>query len=180
MVKNTRGGKKCKKGKKTVNYDLEKIDETKGYYATISQRLGGRPARFLVKHNDNDLTSEVQIRNKLHKRLWINSGDIVFVNDGGEIVKVFKIQQDQDDGNNSDASDNSYDSEENLTNKLKCSDENSESKSKSESDNEDKIEKNSDIEESDDGDNQNILVKQQPVSNTIVTQVVNSINIDDI
>lgn len=173
MVKNTRGGKKCKKGKKTVNYDLEKIDESKGYYATINQRLGGRPARFLVKHNDSDLTSEVQIRNKLHKRLWINSGDEVFVNDGGEIVKVFKMQQEQEICN--DIQDTDSDGDE-LTNKLRNSDDTNDSDCDTDTEQE-----TNGSDDDDDENMPNILIKPQMIVNNNINPIIKSeINIDNI
>ena len=93
---NTRGGKGYKKGKtgrvKTrPEKAIESVDVTEGegFYARIKKRLGGKPAKFEVTLS-NGTTSEVIVRGKMHKKVWINPGMLVLVNSGQEIVKVIR------------------------------------------------------------------------------------------
>jgi translation initiation factor IF-1 len=93
---NTRGGKGYKKGKtgrvKTrPEKAIESVDVTEGegFYARIKKRLGGKPAKFEVTLS-NGTTSEVIVRGKMHKKVWINPGMLVLINNGQEIVKVIR------------------------------------------------------------------------------------------
>jgi hypothetical protein len=93
---NIRGGKGYKKKKTnrdrtrpTKAIESVNVEEGEGYYATIIKRLGGKPAQFEVTLS-NGTTGTILSRGRMHKKQWINPGNIVLVNNDGEIVKIVK------------------------------------------------------------------------------------------
>lgn len=79
MVKNQRGGKKHKRGKKlgeeTTNKNVE-LAENGQEYAKVLARLGG--ARIEVECTDGKKRQAI-IPGKFKKKIWLNPGDVVLV-----------------------------------------------------------------------------------------------------
>ena len=104
---NVRGGKgykKSKTGREKVRFNnLEEINviEGEGYFGRIKKRLGGKPAQFEVLLNNGTTTVGI-VRGKLHKKVWLNPGNLVLLNPDLEIIKNIKVVDEVFSFNDSD------------------------------------------------------------------------------
>lgn len=92
---NVRGGKgykKSKSGREKVKFNnVEEINviNGEGFYGKIKKRLGGKPAQFEIVLSNGTTTVGI-VRGKLHKKVWVNIGNLVLLNQDLEIVKILK------------------------------------------------------------------------------------------
>lgn len=90
---NKHGGKNYKKAKR-VNTET-KVEEplaTEEFhrYAQVEKKLGG--SRLLVKCSDG-ITRQGIIRGKMHKKVWMNPGDVILVEINPELNQSHKSQE---------------------------------------------------------------------------------------